>query len=155
MNAYSEKNDEVLVELSLLGDEEAYRELVIRYEKTVKGTAYKFTDNIYSAEDASQDAFVCAWIKLDKLRDRGKFRSFVCSIAKNCACDLMVRYKSAVADISLDLSTYEERGFEDAELKMSMSKLNEKVKQTLELHYFQGLSVSEIAQRLQISEGTV
>lgn len=155
MNAYSEKNDEVLVELTLLGDEEAYRELVVRYEKTVKGTAYKFTDNIYSAEDASQDALVCAWIKLDKLRDRGKFRSFVCSIAKNCACDLMVHYKSAVADISIDLGAYEEKGFENSELKMSISKLSEKIRQTLELHYFQGLSVSEIAKKLQISEGTV
>jgi len=155
MNAYSEKKDEVLVELTLLGDEEAYRELVVRHEKAVKGTAYKFTDNIYSAEDASQDAFVCAWIKLDKLRDRGKFRSFVCSIAKNCAADIVVSYSNAVADISLDLGSYEEGEFEKIEIKESIEKLTEKIRETIELHYYKGFSVSEIAQRLQISEGTV
>ena len=155
MNIYSEKNDEVLVELTLLGDENAYRELVVRHEKAVKGTAYKLTDNIYSAEDASQDAFVSAWIKLDKLRDRGKFRSFVCSIARNCAIDITVHYSNAVADISLDLQSYEEQEFNNIELKQSLEKLSEKIRETIELHYFKGFSVAEIAQKLQISEGTV
>ena len=60
MTVYNDKNDEVLVELTLLGDEKAFEELVIRHEKAVKGTAHKVTGNEFSAEDASQDAFVSA-----------------------------------------------------------------------------------------------
>ena len=93
MSSLKDKNDGILVEMSLLGDQMAYEELVIRHEKSVKGTAYKVTENEFSAEDASQDAFVSAWIKLDSLREKEKFGSWVCSIAKNCARDLVVHYE--------------------------------------------------------------
>lgn len=39
MNGFKDKKDGALVELSLLGNEKTYEELVIRYEKSVKGTA--------------------------------------------------------------------------------------------------------------------
>lgn len=45
MNGFKDKKDGALVELSLLGNEKAYEELVIRYEKSVKGTALKVTEN--------------------------------------------------------------------------------------------------------------
>jgi len=90
MTIYNDKKDDTLVELTLLGNEKAYEELVRRHEKAVLGTAYKVTENRYSAEDASQDAFVSAWVNLDSLRDRKKFGSWVCSIAKNHARNLVV-----------------------------------------------------------------
>ena len=52
MNEYSDKNDKTLVELTLLGDDSAYEELVIRHQRAVMGTAYKETENTFSAEDA-------------------------------------------------------------------------------------------------------
>ena len=64
MPNYSGKNDETLVELSLLGDDSAYAELISRHQRAVMGTAYKITENSFSAEDASQDAFVSAWMNL-------------------------------------------------------------------------------------------
>ena len=60
MKAHTDKKDETLVELTLLGDKTAYEELVLRHQRAVMGTAYKMTGNRYSAEDASQDAFVSA-----------------------------------------------------------------------------------------------
>ena len=50
MPNYSGKNDETLVELSLLGDDSAYAELVSRHQRAVMGTAYKVTENSFSAE---------------------------------------------------------------------------------------------------------
>lgn len=73
MNNHFDKTDEVLVELTLLGDGTAYEELVTRYQRAVIGTAYKVTKNRFSAEDASQDAFVSAWMNLCELRDASKF----------------------------------------------------------------------------------
>ena len=57
MTHYSSYSDDTLVELALLGEEAAYEELVRRYENSVIGTAWKITDNRFSAQDASQDAF--------------------------------------------------------------------------------------------------
>ncbi len=164
--------DEVLVEMTLLGNNGAYEELVIRHEKAVKGTAYKVTGNEYSAEDASQDAFVSAWMHLDALRDRSRFGPWVCSIAKNCARNVYSHYKSAIPDISLHLLEYSELSSgEDDELSLLFSRyaekeqseklhaaieeLSEKIRRVVTLHYFEGYSVSEIADILSLPAGTV
>ena len=91
MNKYSEKNDPTLVDLTLLGDDSAFEELVVRHQKRVLGTAYKVTSNRWSAEDAAQDAFVSAWTHLSALGDHARFGAWVCSIAKNHAVSLMRR----------------------------------------------------------------
>ena len=173
MNGFKDKKDGALVELSLLGNEKAYEELVIRYEKSVKGTALKVTENEFSAEDASQDAFVSAWIKLDSLREPEKFGSWVCSIAKNCARSLVTHYKNASADISLHLLENKINGdidnkllemldiarFAESErnekLHEAIEALSEKIRTTIKLHYFQGLSVDEISVSQNIPIGTV
>ncbi|MGN1445067.1 MAG: RNA polymerase sigma factor, partial [Eubacteriales bacterium] len=103
LKKYMDAEDDTLVERTLLGDGDAYEALVLRHEKAVKGTAFRVTGNQFSAEDAAQDAFVTAWMKLDSLRERERFGAWVCSIAKNCARNLVAHYHAAVPDISLDL----------------------------------------------------
>ena len=71
LKKYMDAEDDILVERTLLGDGDAYEALVLRHEKAVKGTAFRVTGNQFSAEDAAQDAFVTAWMKLDSLRERG------------------------------------------------------------------------------------
>ena len=162
MTNFSDKTDGTLVELTLLGNDQAYGELVTRHEKAVKGTAYKITGNTYSAEDASQDAFVAAWMKLDSLSDYDKFRAWVCSIARNTAVDLVRRY-NATENISLDTgllsSDIPDCAWEDIEragdLRDAVARLSEKIREVVELHYFEGYSTKEIAHRLSLPEGTV
>ncbi len=162
MDSMKDKQDDTLVELSLLGNERAYEELVIRHEKSVKGTAYKVTGNAFSAEDASQDAFVSAWIKLDSLREPEKFGSWVCSIAKNCARNLVSHYKSAAADISLSLlenteaiGISDEREFESLDLQHALETLSDKIREAVEWHYLDGYTVQEIAEMQHVPVGTV
>lgn len=167
MNGFKDKSDGVLVEMTLLGNNNAFEELVIRYEGKVKGTAYKVTKNRFSAEDASQDAFVCAWIRLDSLKDRSKFGSWVCSIAKNCALSIVRRYSHAYADISLETlenvvpsesCNYADIAApygQDADLCEALEALSEKIRETVKLHYFEEMSVEDIAKKQNIPPGTV
>ncbi len=173
MNDYKDKKDGTLVEMTLLGDDRAYETLVTRHQRSVIGTAYKVTGNEFSAEDASQDAFVSAWVNLNSLRDREKFGSWVCSIAKNCARSVVMHYQSAVADISLnlienmELASSDESGIaellagnyseaeRDEKLHAAVEALSEKIRETVKLHYFEGLSVEKIAKRLSLPAGTV
>ena len=99
MIQYTAEKDEILVDLTLMGNSRVYEELVIRHEKAVMGTAVKVIGNEYSAENAAQDAFVSAWMHLGSLREPAQFRSWVCSIAQNCAKNLAVRYRNTVPDI--------------------------------------------------------
>ena len=167
MNGYKDKSDGILVEMTLLGNNKAFEELVIRYEGKVKGTAYKFTKNRFSAEDASQDAFVCAWVKLDSLKDRSKFGSWVCSIAKNCALSLVRHYSHAYGDISFETlenavlsgsgnnADIAEPYRQDTELCEAVEALSEKNRETVKLHYFEEMSVEDIAKKKNIPIGTV
>ncbi|MBE6724571.1 MAG: RNA polymerase sigma factor [Ruminococcaceae bacterium] len=168
MTKYAVMNDETLVEICLLGESGAFEELVMRHENAVMNTAKRVTGSRFTAEDASQDAFVSAWMRLDSLRDRSKFRPWVCAIAKNCAMALLTRYRSVVPDISLHLVENEEMADNpdpelsalistenDEELHALVDALGEKLRETIRLHYFEGYSVAEIADLLSVPVGTV
>lgn len=158
MNEYSEKADPTLVDLTLLGDNSAFEELVERHQKRVLGTAYKVTSNRWAAEDAAQDAFVSAWMHLSALEDKEAFGAWVCAISKNQAYRLMRRYCAAI-DVSLDLAEFTEpadKAAEDAsELREAVDSLSEALRETVKLHYFGGYQISEIAEMLSIPVGTV
>ena len=168
MTKYSVMNDETLVEICLLGESGAFEELVLRHKNAVMSAARHVTGSRFTAEDASQDAFLSAWMCLDSLRDRSKFKPWVCAIAKNCAIRLVTRYRSVVPDISLNLVENEELSDDPdpemsslissgsaAELHAMVDALSEKLRETIRLHYFEGYSVNEIAERLSIPVGTV
>ena len=160
------QQDETLVMLTLAGEETAYEALVTRYQKAVIAAAASVTKNQFMAEDAAQDAFVTAWMKLNTLQEPQKFGSWVCRIAKNCALNMVGRYRSflpldivdnvnAFADADSNPAELYALSEEREEVNKSIEALPEKVKQIIHLHYFEGLSIVEIADRLRISEGTV
>lgn len=163
---YFDLNDESLVMLTLAGEISAYEVLVTRYEGSVIAAAGSVLHSRYMAEDAAQDAFITAWMKLDMLSDPAKYRQWVCRIAKNCARSIASRYRTFVDldDVDGFISADEHTSApeylyavkeEKALLHKSISDLPEKVRRVIHLHYFEGLSVVEIADRLRISAGTV
>ncbi len=163
---YQNETDETLVMLTLAGEQSAYEALVIRYQKAVIASAIAITKNRFMAEDAAQDAFVTAWMKLNALQDPGKYGSWVCRIAKNCALNMISRYRSFLPlDLVDNLSITDNYAENPAELYAQSEKLSEvnksievlpeKVRQIIQMHYFDGLSIVDIADRMRISEGTV
>lgn len=163
---YQDQNDETLVMLTLAGEQRAYEVLVVRYQRAVVASAAMVTRSEFMAEDAAQDAFVTAWMKLNTLKEPQKFGSWVCRIAKNCALNMLMRYRSFLPlDTVIDQAAYCDPSHDPAELYAlseekdelyaSIGKLPEKVKTIIYLHYFEGLSIAEIADRMRISPGTV
>ena len=160
---YTEQNDETLVLLTLAGEQDAYEVLVRRYEKSVISSAMSVTRSRYMAEDAAQDAFVTAWMKLNLLREPSKYGSWICRIAKNCAVSMIRRYSPYMSidefencyqsseNTLLDIVESESRD----ELHSTVDSLPDKIRTVIHLHYFEGLSIAEIADRMRISEGTV
>ncbi|MBQ7847649.1 MAG: sigma-70 family RNA polymerase sigma factor, partial [Clostridia bacterium] len=160
------RDDETLVLLTLAGDQSAYEELVRKYEKAVVASAQSVTRNRYLAEDAAQDAFITGWMKLDSLKSPEKYGAWVCRIAKNCARNMVMRFEDF-----LDLEVVENvrreenerddpaelylQSEEKSELLQSISRLSERVQTVIKLHYFEGLSIAEIADRMRVTQGTV
>lgn len=162
---YRNQTDETLVMLTLAGEQRAYEALVVKYQKRVISAAVSVTRNNFMAEDAAQDAFATAWMKLNTLQDPKKFPYWVCKIAKNCALNMVSRFRSflpidTVSNLTVDDGQYSgpEKLYTLSEEKnglyQSIGKLPETVKKIIYMHYFEGLSVSEIAERMNIPEGT-
>lgn len=165
--SYRESNtDETLVMLTLVGDQSAYEALVVRWEKTVISAAASVTHSAFMAEDAAQDAFVTAWMKLNVLNDPSKFGAWVCRIAKNCAKNMISRYRSYLDLGDVDnYAVYADGesdplvlhiGSESREtVHDGVALLSERIRQIINMHYFDGLSIAEIADKLCVTEGTV
>ncbi len=157
---YQEQTDEVLVSATLLGDQSAYEALVVRWQNRVLSAARQITHSEPLAEDAAQDAFVTAWLKLNTLNDGAKYGVWVIRIVKNRAKDLLMRYREWV---DIDLVTAEASDvlaimppYDETELlHENVSSLSEKVRKVITLYYFEGYSITEIAQMLAIPRGTV
>ena len=79
----NQPSDIELVELSLRGECQAYGRLVERYQNLVCSLAYSACGNIARSEDIAQEAFIAAWKQLASLRDREKFKAWLCGIARN------------------------------------------------------------------------
>ena len=149
---YADLSDESLVMLTLAGEQTAYEALVVRYQKAVISAAASVTRNAFMAEDAAQDAFVAAWMNLNLLREPEKYRFWVCRIAKNCAKNMVSRYRSYLsldetgsnaADDAVE-NWYVEKE-ERAQLHESIGRLPQKIREIIRLHYIEGLSIAEIA----------
>ena len=158
--------DDTLVMLTLAGQQTAYEILVTRYQAAVIAAAAAVTKNHFMAEDAAQDAFVTAWMKLNTLQEPKKYGAWVCRIAKNCALNMIRRYRSFLPLDAVEYADLSDGGVENpAELyalseerddvNKSLERLPEKVRQIIYLHYFEDLSIAEIADRMRLSEGTV
>jgi len=163
---YQNESDETLVMLTLAGEQTAYEVLVTRHQKAVTASAIAVVKNQFMAEDAAQDAFVTAWMKLNTLQEPKKYGSWVRRIAKNCALNMVSRYRSFLPldivdnlHIADDVAENPEELYalseERNEVNKSIAMLPKKVRQIIELHYFENLSIAEIADRMRISQGTV
>ncbi len=163
---YYNETDETLVMLTLAGEQQAYERLVLRYQSAVIASALAVTHSRFMAEDAAQDAFVTAWMKLNTLQSGSKYCTWVCKIAKNCARNMLMRYRSfmpldlventfAEADDKLNPAEYAAASEDRDEINKAIEGLPARVREIIRLHYFEELSVTEIAERMSISSGTV
>jgi len=158
--------DAALVLLVLAGDQSAYEILVQRHRNTVLSAAASVLHDRTLAEDAAQEAFLSAWLKLDLLRDGEKFGAWVRRIAVNCAKNTLSKYQQWIClhdpsdDAAEDIfsASPEEIFFEKeyrGEIHRNVQALSARGEQIIRMFYFDGLSISEIAQTLHIAPGTV
>ncbi|MBQ8495946.1 MAG: sigma-70 family RNA polymerase sigma factor [Clostridia bacterium] len=114
------------------------------------------------ADDIVQETFIYAYYHWGMLREKEKLSSWLCTIAKNKAARAM---KTAGKTISLDdiekrvSVTSPETTFlrqeRQQEIREKIGELPEKYRDTIVLHYFAEMSISEIAEFLEISESNV
>jgi RNA polymerase sigma-70 factor (ECF subfamily) len=154
-----------LVARTKRGDDDAFAELVRMYQNRVFNFVLARVRHRQQAEDVTQEVLVKAYFSLGKLREPGKFKSWIFSIAHNHLRDLLRKRKLEIADVEegytehyVDPSTPEselkrQRAQEDA--WNALAKLKPEQREILVLCDIEGLSYREIAEIMRVPLGTV
>jgi RNA polymerase sigma factor (sigma-70 family) len=80
-----ERTDSELVATALSGGREAFGELIDRHRLRAVALARRLLNDPLEAEDVVQEALLQTYLRLDELRDPGRFGAWLCGIAANLA----------------------------------------------------------------------
>jgi RNA polymerase sigma-70 factor, ECF subfamily len=85
-------DEPALIRDACRGDLDAFNRLVLAYQDMVYNQAYRLMGELEAAEDATQDAFIAAYRKLDTYRG-GSFKAWLLRIVTNLCYDELRRRK--------------------------------------------------------------
>jgi len=91
--------DELLVEKTLTGDQEAFRKLVDRYKTVVYAICMNIVKDTHEAENLSQETFIQAYRSLRQYENKG-FKTWLGRIATNKSIDWKRRQRHKVVYLS-------------------------------------------------------
>lgn len=149
--------DGALIERARAGDADAFDELAHRRIDSVYRTALGILGNPADARDATQEALVSAWRSLPSLRDPDKFDAWLNRITINAA-KMVVRKRRGPREIQISSKVSEVAG-RTTSLAGAFDRAFERLpvdqRALLLDHHLDKRSITEIASRLGIPEGTV
>ena len=137
-------------------------EIIEDYIEKVYGYAVNHTYTREEADELSQEILLTVIRELPKLRDNSKFEPWLWGIANNIAKSFRRSMSKNRATYSYDVLEnvpYEESDEENEDaydfLRTKIAMLSEIYRNIIILYYYDGLSTKEIAEKLNVSEGTV
>ncbi|MER3502032.1 MAG: hypothetical protein C4295_11290 [Candidatus Fervidibacterota bacterium] len=180
----SQWTDERLVEAAQAGNQDAFAELVRRYQAKIYNLALRYINDSETAMDIAQDAFVRAWQKLPKFRGEASFYTWLYRITMNLCIDrhrrALVRgepQKVSLEDLMVERFRFEETEEEEGlwweeseasepEAEVLRQEMRQKVweavqqlppllRQVILLREYEGLSLQEIAKIVGANVGTI
>ena len=169
--------DADVVALAQRGREDAFRELVRRYERPVFSLIFRMVRDSATAEDLAQDSFIKVLNNIDKYRPEFKLSSWLFKIANNVTIDHLRRrqldtismdgspHASTAADVEstrFDVVSSDENALDELESKelgsaieRAIASLRPEYRSCILLRHVEGRSYEEIAATLDLPLGTV
>ncbi|MGI9149167.1 MAG: RNA polymerase sigma factor [Chloroflexota bacterium] len=162
-----EDTDTALMRAVAAGDRPAVAELYDRHASAVYGMAVSLLHDQALAQDVSQEAFVRLWTRAHTFdAQRGTPLGWLLSVTRNLALDELRRQRRALdraARIASDAAVLGEgqmdlllhQQWESQRVNNAVKELSSVQRETVEMVYFQGLTLLEVAERLHVALGTV
>jgi RNA polymerase sigma-70 factor (ECF subfamily) len=158
-----------IIERCLNGDQAAWEEIVRQYRRKVFNIAYKFVGRHDQAEDLTQDVFLKLYKSLDTFDRRANFQTWLISVSRNLCIDHYRSVRKEREAINRDVDPSElaaaapnpaaDTRLEHRDrvrlLRLALDRLAPTLRSAVMLRDIQELSYQEIAERLQLPEGTV
>lgn len=160
---------EALIDRCLAGDQSAWDAIVKLYWRRVFNVAYKFVARHDEAEDLTQDIFIRVYKSLGTFDRRAHFQSWLISVSRNLCIDHYRSVRKERETMNRDVDpddlkpaastpsayTVLEQRDRVTLLRLALEKLAPSLKTAVMMRDIQELSYHEIADRLQLPEGTV
>ncbi len=166
-----EKDDVVLIDSILTGDDTAFSEIVNKYKKSIHALIWRKTGDFQVAEEIAQDTFLQAYQKLATLKNRTQFAGWLYVIASNLCSDWHRRKKPTMQSLeatnkgSIDRTSYESYVAEQREkaaterrreiVKNLLNKLPESERTVVTLFYLGEMTSEAISKFLGVSVNTI
>lgn len=163
-------DENVIIDQVRSGEIQAFQGLVEQYKKKVYYLAYDMMGNHEDAEDVSQEVFLRAFRFIKDFRGEAKLSSWLYRITHNVCIDQRRKKPLAILSLNQDPENRGEIEIEDSgsspEESLRASLLQKDIEKALEtltprersvfvMRHYNELMVREIADILEISEGTV
>ncbi len=169
--------DKDLVVFARSGSEQAYRELLGRYQRPVFSLIYRMVRDRESAEDLAQETFVRVFNNIESYNPKFKFSSWIFKIATNLTIDALRRKE--LPTVSIDGSRYARTDDEIEASRVTVASDDENPEERLEakelgeeiegaigqlraeyrtailLRHVEGRPYEEIAEIMEVPLGTV
>jgi len=148
--------DTTLVEAAIDGDPESFTELCRRYYPSMVAIAHSLLGDRHLAEDAAQETFAKAAVKLPQLRQTNKFAGWLAAICRNQARNMARRENGLQTTDELStIAIKSERDDSSDIVKQALKKLSAPARELIFLRYYDGLSYERISELLGISEQAI
>jgi len=166
--ALHSEGDRELAERLKRREPQAMADLYDRYGRLSYVVIYRIVRNTAVAEDLVQETFLRVWNRVQGFdHEKGALGPWVLTVARNRAIDYLRSVDGRMAQNAFELEVTEHPGlFANLETEVLSSdrarvfrtafeKLNANQKLVIELAYYEGLSQSEMAERMKQPLGTV
>jgi RNA polymerase sigma-70 factor (ECF subfamily) len=159
--------DRDLVQAMRQGQIDALGVLYDRYAKLVYGLALRILSNAEEAEDVAQEVFLSLWHRQTYDPSRGSLSSFLMTMTRSRSIDklrsrntgfrFLQRWKGLTREELSSSTPLEQASISERSerVRHALAQLPEAEREILQIAYYEGLSQSEIAQRLNMPLGTV
>lgn len=157
-----------LIELCRAGDLSAIEHFVQTYQQDVYHLALSILDDSIEAEDATQEALLAALRALDSFHGASSLKTWLYSITVNICLTRLQHHRRRerlteilggfLRVLGTRMLSVEENAIQhetNEALGKAIHSMDEKHRIPIVLRYYHDLSVAEIANVLQIPEGTV
>lgn len=159
----SHVDEAALARLAAAGDGDAFGALVERYGGPARRVARSILGIGEDADDAVQDGMIAAWRAIGRYDSGRPFRPWLMRIVANAALDLgrrrKVRQAGPIPESAESSFVAPDRATDHAlfreELRVALETLPERQRVAVVLFDAEGYSHAEIAEVLQVPEGTV
>lgn len=138
------------------GDRTAFAALYRRHAGWLLPTLWRLAGGDRErAEDLVQEAFIQAWRKLGQVRDPAAFGGWLKRLAVNLALADRRRLRPVETEAGFEAAAPEPPWpGSDLDLERAIARLPERARQVLVLYHLEGLGHGEIAELMEIEEGT-